>query len=421
MSDRPDRALSPVIGTVLLVAIVALLAGFTAAVLTGATERKPPAPTVEADLDPTEAPGEFELRHVAGETLDGDRLVVRGIENPDVLAGERLVAGETVTVTPVEETVTLVWFEDVADPVSYTLQTFDINPEDVGTRFDGTIFTGSPSGIKSVEGDGGSVTTIPGTSGVEALGPASTDLTGDGAVDVPYVDSSGRIHAVGPDGSGEVLATSSDIPGTIASSKTRLGAGTWRGSAQSVFFVDKNHDQIYRVAPGGSPTLVAAPGDGAQAIAGPGDIDGDGDEELVFADASQTLQYVEPSGTVVDTGLSLGSNVGIGAGSLADFDGDGAVEVAAVDGGNYIHVATDTGGGKVTSTDVAGSSAPQAKKSTATAADVDGDADQELVYVGLSSGRVKYLDEIGSGTARIEVLHDDTGAAVSGSATTGVT
>ncbi|MFC6975471.1 FG-GAP-like repeat-containing protein [Halomicroarcula sp. GCM10025709] len=188
-----------------------------------------------------------------------------------------------------------------------------------------------------------------------------------------------------------------------------------------MFFVnDTSPSAIYRATPAGGGTVVAAPGDGANAVVGPGDIDGDGTDELVFVDASQTVQYLEPGGSVQDTSVSLGSSTGIGAGTMADFDGDGAVRVASVDGGNDIVLTDDTGGDTVTSGDVTGGSAPTAQKATTAAADVDGDSTPELVYLEESTGDVKYLDDIGSGTIDIEFLNDADGDRIDGYAQTGV-
>jgi len=412
------RGLSPVVGTVLFVAVVVLLSAVTAGVLFDATETQPPAPDVAVGLEPTDTPGAYTLVHRSGDTIDGDRFVVRGVVNETRLTGQQLAAGQSVVVDPVSETVRLLWFES-GEESSYILAEFDVT--EVGSNgenggFGGTLFTGSVDGIKVIEGDGGSVETLPDTSGVAGLGQPDVDVTGDGRLDVPYVTSSGAVKVTGPRGSTQTLATSSDIPDAVEYQKTRLAGGRWNGSDASVFFVDQNHATIYRVAPGESPTAVATPGNGAQAVVGVGDIDGDGDDELVFADGSQQLRYLESDGSThnVDSGQT-GSNNGIGSGSLIDVDGDGTPALVAVDGGNEVIVNRRPSGGGTTVF-----SATDAAKSPPTAADVDGDGSVEVVYVDRSSEELRYIDDP-DGSATIRPLNNETGAVVGGSDETGIT
>ena len=420
LSLAGERGVSPVVGGVLMLGIVVLLVGVSSVFVFQLTEEQTPAPETAFDLERTDSGG-YELVHEAGPEIDGDRVTLRGVADPDVLHGRTLAAGQSVVVFPQEETLRIVWTESEGEPSSYILSRFDISETVASGRFPGgTIFTGNASGITTIAGDGGNVSVVPNTTGIEAIGPPNADVTGDGAPGVPYVNSSGAVKLVDARGDVTTVATSSAVP-DVTEDKTRLATGSWKGSPPSVFFVnDTSPSAIYRSTPSSGATVVAAPGDGANAVMGPGDIDGDGADELVFADASQTVQYVEPSGTVVDTTVTLGSSTGIGAGTMADFDGDGAVRVASVDGGNDIVLTDDSGGDTVTSSDVSGGSAPSAQKATAAAADVDGDGSPELVYVGASGGDIKYLDDIGSGTIDIEFLNDADGDKIDGYAQTGV-
>jgi|GEM_PF-3367830 len=416
-SSIGERGVSPAVGVVVLVAIVVLLAAGAGALVFGLTDRQPSAPTTKFALDPVDGGDSYELVHESGDRVDGDRVTIRGVADPDALAGTELVAGTTVSLSPVAETITVVWEDGTSDPSTYILAEFAVDPSSVSERFGtGTVFTGRASGVLAVEGDGGSVTTVPGTTDVAAMGGLGADVSGDGTADVPYVDTTGTIRVVDADGDATVLATSSDIGGTIATDKTRLTTGTWQGSPTSVFFVDQNHDTLYRVAPGGSPQVVATPGNGVQSVTGIGDIDGDGTGELVFADGSQQLRYLEPSGStsnVVDG--QTGSNNGIGAGSLADFDGDGTTAVVAVDGSNDIKINRQPSGGGTTIL-----SGPDAAKAPVTAVDVDGDDAFEIVYVAASSGDLRYVDDP-LGSPSTSALSDAGGNAISGSDETGVT
>jgi len=417
-AEGDRRGLSPIVGTVLLVAVVLLLSVVTAGVIFDATETQQPAPDVAIGLEPTDAPGAYSLVHRSGDTLDGDRFVVRGVINETTLTGRQFTAGRSVVVDPVSERVRLVWFE-AGEESSYILAEFDIT--EVGSNgenggFGGTLFTGSVDGIKVIEGDGGSVETLPDTSGIAGLGQPDVDVTGDGRLDIPYVTSSGAVKVVDPRGTKRTLATDSDISDAVEYQQTRLASGRWNGSDPSAFFVDQNHATIYRVAPGESPTAVATPGNGAQAVVGVGDIDSDGDDELVFADGSQQLRYLESDGSThnVDDGQT-GSNNGIGSGSLIDVDGDGIPALVAVDGSNEVVVNRRPSGGGTTVF-----SATDAAKSPPTAADVDGDGSVEVVYVDRSSGELRYIDDP-DGSATIRSLNNETGAVIDGSDETGIT
>ncbi|WP_324756618.1 type IV pilin [Haloarcula sp. GH36] len=418
-SSNGERGVSPVVGGVLLLGIVALLVGLSSVFVFQLTEEQTPAPETAFDLERTD--GTYELVHEAGPEIDGDRVTLRGVADPDVLHGRTLAAGQSVVVFPQDKSLRIVWTESEGEPSSYILARFNIDEIIASGRFPGgTVFTGNATGITTISGDGGTVSVVPNASDIEAIGPPNADVTGDGAPGIPYVNSSGAVNLVDATGEVTTVVTSADVP-DITEDKTRLATGSWNGSPPSVFFVnDTSPTAIYRATPGGGATVVAAPGDGANAVVGPGDIDGDGTDELVFADASQTLQHLEPGGSVDSMSTSLGSSTGIGAGTMADFDGDGTPRVVSVDGGNDVVLTDDTSGDEIDSSDVSGGSAPSAKQATATAADVDGDGNPELVYIGASSGDVKYLDDIGSGTIDVEFLTDADGDRIDGYAGTGV-
>jgi len=436
MTERPrqrdDRGLSPVVGTALLVAIVVLLVGVASVVLFGAAETQPPAPEASLTLEPIDGSDDYRLHFHSGEDIDGDRVRIRGIDDPDTLDGSTLTAGEAVQVSPTRDTVRVVWLEDAADGASYTLQTFDIDPDasgssgsgSVATFPDGSSFTAPSDDIVQINGDGGSVTTIHDSGTVEIIGSPTADVTGDGSADLPFVTDSETVRVLTPDGAVQTVTTSSDIPGSIEASKTRIAVGSWDGSPTSVFFANQNHGKIYRATPAGSPQvavdLSGGSQNGVQAISGFGDLDADGTDELVYADASQTLRYVQPDGSVVSTSLSVGSSDGIGTGSVGTLDGYPGDVATAVDGGNYLVVLSDSGTDKLTSSDVAGSKAPQAAKAPVTLADVDGDGANELVYVGSDSGKVKFLDGFG-GTLEIEYLHDSSGDRIDATTDAGTT
>ncbi|PSP83873.1 hypothetical protein BRC96_08690 [Halobacteriales archaeon QS_6_64_34] len=114
----------------------------------------------------------------------------------------------------------------------------------------------------------------------------------------------------------------------------------------------------------------------------------------MFVDASQTVQYLEPSGTVVELG-GVGSNNGLGAGPPAMING--TLQIPTVTGSNEVALlGTD---GRETLTDGV------AAKSPPTAADVDSDEAQEIVFVS-TSGTLNYVDDVGA-TNSIEQYTSD--------------
>lgn len=246
---------------------------------------------------------------------------------------------------------------------------------------------------------------------VNAIGPKTADLSGNGLPDVPYVDSNSRIRLTDEENPPETLVTSSDLPsGSIASSKTRLWVGEWNGIDTSVYFVNENNDTLFRATEDGQVIEVAKPDDGVQAVAGKGDVDGDNSEELVFADASQQLRYVESNGKINNG--QLGSNNGIGAGELAAFENiAGPDSAVAVDGSNDIKIVNEYEEVVVSTGDAA--------KSPPAVADVDNDDGQEVIYVS-TSGILRYVDDVGVGN-NVKTLRDNNNDAIDGSDTTGIT
>jgi hypothetical protein len=398
----------------LLVGIVLLLSIVVSAMAFGLSVPVDRAPTATFEMTPGEC-NNHELRHTAGEPIDGNRTKLTGVEDPEALAGRTLTAGDTLTLNPTAGEVKLVWGSSDRGDGS-VVERFDVDPDATG-GCTVTLYTATAGSIDSVGGDDAPVKTLSATSDAKALGPADGDLTGDGTADTPFVEGGDTIALTNATNETTTVADSSDINGSIAGSKTRLAVGSWNDSPESVFFVDENHDTLYRVTPSGSPVEVATPGNGTQAVSGTGDVDGDGDDELVFADASQQLRYLEADGTTATLEDSqAGSNVGIGAGAVADLDGDGVASVVAVDGNNDVKIigASTADGGEGTTV----IAAADAKKSPPTVADVDGDGDDEIVYVGLANGNLKYIDDV-YGSNDVVYLHDDDGDRIAGSAGTG--
>jgi len=426
MSDRADagvgeRAISPVVGVALLIIIAVLLATITGGIIFGVADDKPPAPTAKLDVTPSANGCGFDLVHRGGDRIDGENVEVKGLADRNALAGEQLDASDSVAVNPTQEDLTVIWHAPEED-VDHVLANFEVNTSISGgwACNSGTVLTRADNGkLKFVDGNGSNDIELDGPSDVEALGPPKEDLTDDGIVDVPYLTSSGVLKITNETNETTTIATDSDVPGgQLPDQKTRLAVGTWNGSDRSVFFADEDGDGIYRVRPGNAAVQVHDPDDGANAVQGIDDVDGDGTAEVMYADGSQTLRYLEPDGTVklMDSG-GVGSNVAIGSGSVADFNGNGTVRVVVVDGGNDIKlVGAPTSEGGTGTTKI---SSVDAEAAPVTIADVDGDGEQEVVFVHKDSHYIKYVDDVG-GSNTIKFLRDDDGNKIDGSEKSGV-
>jgi flagellin-like protein len=118
------RGISPVIGTVLLVAIAVVIVSIAGYVLFGATETHDPAPSVTVELEP-ESPAVYTLRYESGNEPLGNQTELTGVIESDRLHGTNFTAGEEVEIFPLESEVSIVWH---ADQRSYTLRTFAVEP-----------------------------------------------------------------------------------------------------------------------------------------------------------------------------------------------------------------------------------------------------------------------------------------------------
>lgn len=120
------RALSPVVGVVLLVVVVTLIAAVAGTFVFALTDETDPAPTVAMELEPDDGTVSYTLRHTDGDTLGGNRTELVGVADEKALHGQQLEAGDTVAVVPIADEVRLVWF---GEETSYTLHTFSVDPE----------------------------------------------------------------------------------------------------------------------------------------------------------------------------------------------------------------------------------------------------------------------------------------------------
>ncbi|MFB6272763.1 MAG: hypothetical protein ABEL51_07720 [Salinibacter sp.] len=287
-------------------------------------------------------------------------------------------------------------------------------------------------------GSGGGSNTPP---NIRAMGPLEVDLDGDGKKEIPYVrKSNAKIEMIDPDADGPEDAqtlVNANYNGNKepAASKTKLAVGRWGdgdddhdgdddgedgdrdgdddGGSPSVFYANSNNDAIYQVSwePNSNgknqsePQKVAGltnSRNGAQAVIGIADVNEDEGEELVFADGSQQLRYIDEPGNgdredgsafPKIQGGSVGSNNGIGAGAFVDRNNDGTSSVVFVNGSNNIRIVNDAGTNRTIHVDNANEgNGPGAAKVPPAVTDVDGDGNLEVIYVKKGTNKVQHVD-----------------------------
>lgn len=200
----------------------------------------------------------------------------------------------------------------------------------------------------------------------EFQGSLGIDYVGNGSADFPIVNGSGDLVVADSDGSSKKKLVDSSDAESPRTTKSIIGVFSWTGS-KSIFYAGQD-ENIYSVDYSGSPSVVANPSNGVDGVLDSGDIDSDGSKELVFADGSQQLRYIDEDSSIRPlSGGQLGSNNGIGATADAvDFDGDGTPRLPIVDGGNNVVLV----GESESDVSITGASA---KKAPISSADVDGE------------------------------------------------
>lgn len=244
--------------------------------------------------------------------------------------------------------------------------------------------------VKTMLGDSTKVQDIFSQS-ISAFGHANADFNGNGVNDLVLLLNKNTIKLWDD---ADSVHTTIDITAEPArDQKTVLSVGRWNGQGPSIFYANSAEDAIYRVAPGNSPRRVALLSNGSNAVAGIADIDGDNSNELVFADASQEVRFIDGNNGVKTTGVTIGSNNGIGLGNPADFNKNGKASVPVVYGGNEIKL---LGANGIRATVLANSS-KEAKKAPIAAANVDCDKSLELVFQKGDSpdkDKLRYIDDV---------------------------
>lgn len=236
----------------------------------------------------------------------------------------------------------------------------------------------------------------------QVIGPSVAQFSAGGVFEVPAVDSNGDLFLITGDGDRIELATGAD------KTKSKLAAGRWQGSEPSIFYVTQNNQDLARVTPDGTTTVLSASTPKARGVSGFGDVDGDGADELVYGGSKgsdDTVRYIDDDGTsVTNTQAQYGSNNGIGLGEPGDFDGDGTDRVPIVGGGQEIKLVDSSGNTET----LVGSGSPN--KAPIGVADLDTDGAPEIYFVG-ENQKLSYVDDV-TGQNTVKDLTDETGGTI---------
>lgn len=109
-----DRAVSPVVGVAILIAITVILAAVIGGVVLGLNTESAESPQASLQFEYNDTSTDLTIRHTGGESLDSDHVVVRGqaveggseVDLPrDLDAGQRTV----VQADNIDQEISVVW------------------------------------------------------------------------------------------------------------------------------------------------------------------------------------------------------------------------------------------------------------------------------------------------------------------------
>lgn len=238
----------------------------------------------------------------------------------------------------------------------------------------------------------------------DVIGANAADIIDDSSADIPYINKNNTpVYTTSVGGDTANTINKGKQP-KLKKQKTRIALRSWDPASLSgdlILSADNNSSSIIAVDSTGNTEVIAVPPNGCGGVAGVADIDDDGNDEMVFVDASQQIRYLEQSGSTkkVSNG-GVGSNNSTGFGAPADFDGDNVPEIPFIDGSNNPAIVTASG------TKTLLNSSSIAKKAAIAPVDIDGDGELEFAFLSSSSGKIKYIDDVtGSNTVKTLMIN----------------
>ncbi|MFC3477085.1 hypothetical protein [Halobacterium litoreum] len=252
------------------------------------------------------------------------------------------------------------------------------------------VFVNASSGALRTIDAGGSITQY----GVNAtaIGPKQVDFDDDERLEIPFVTDAGALRLVDATGEETTLVASG-----VETNRTLLAVGAWRGETSVYYVNESDGDTLYRVRPGASPTqiLVGGSSQSAGAVAGVADVNGDGDTDLVFANATQDLFFVDGDSAARITTVGLAEGVGVG--QPREFDSAPPSRVPVMDDTGNVSLYDATGVETQLTTDGANDTGPVAGFDWTD----DGNPDPQVTLV--EDGVIKYVEADGTIETRADV------------------
>jgi hypothetical protein len=287
---------------------------------------------------------------------------------------------------------------------------------------------------------------------IRAIGASEVDFDGDDASDAVFLKGNGNnISLVDTNDTNRRKISTSQRART---STTHLASGTFNQSDPSVFFINRskgnNKSKIYALNKNGDVNLVGSSDNyenNPQSIAGIGDIDGDGQNELVYTvggdtDNGEKVRYLDPkeddseiesNKIEVETDSDSHSYGGIGSGNSigrpAEFnvgDNGGIDSVPIVDKQGKIFLIGPEATDQYPDLEESGvrkqliqkNSNKEAAKSPVCPTDIDGDGNPEVVYI--RNGGEEELQAVGT-SGNFTTLKTSEGESIPANKNQGVT
>jgi hypothetical protein len=253
--------------------------------------------------------------------------------------------------------------------------------------------------LRGIDADGVRENYDPGAGNVVALGPANSDISGDGNEDAPFADGNGNLVITNDEGRSETLDSSGNLDGT------RMGVGDWNDTNSSTVpeVVYVQNGELYAATPAGTNQLCQrlnavgrciGGGYPAQTVAGVADYNDSGSTDIVYVDDNNALVYVDEEGEApVDTGYTVNSSNALS--TPADFDGDGNLEVAAVNNNDNIDLIQSDGSVETYTT------AYQVRAVPMGAIDWTGDGTPDIMHVNGGNGTAYRYNVVNGDTKQI--------------------
>jgi flagellin-like protein len=376
-----ERGISPVIGVILMVAIVVVMSAVTAMMIFGAQEGgAEPAPNVVMSVESGADDITHTLYHEGGEMLVGDKVTLKGAANPDVMNGKTLTQGDTIDFLPTEEDLKLVFTGE--NDRGHVLRTFEpdrtvpvpdegcgyVNSETSGGVDDITLDDVvvncdiTTQGKITLKNDAVVIGDMESTTGNVNINQGETigSVTADGTVTIPNGDVDGSVTAKNGNVdmskgsvSGDIVSESAgvdladngpvEVGGSVdAANDFGMDEGTVEGSVSAVNAVDVGTGTI-----GGDITSSGAGVDlgdnGPVTVTGTieaqNDIGVNGDADIEGDMISETSKVKVVSGSVTGDIVGKGGDVDLGGVARVEVDGD-----VAASGTNILKSGSDVTG-----------------------------------------------------------------------------